>query len=216
MYKWQTFLGGIASAGILAVGVAAPALAQASPATDGSPLTTVAQTLGSSPVSGAACQLAGLPMAGEVSSAAGALTATGSCGSSSRAPGNTLQVTTSQHGTQTPGGANPSGISSLPGLDTVAGVIPGLNSATSQVPVSGSLTSSGSGPSSPALAPARTTNRVAGGKAGSPDQATSNSSLVPGSLSGITGALPVGSLTGGLPKLGSVTGALSGVTGSGQ
>ena len=212
MYKWQTFLGGIASAGILAVGVAAPALAQASPATDGSPLTTVSQTLGRSPVSGAACQLTGLPMAGEVSSAAGALTTTGSCGSSRQAPDNTLQVTTSRHSTQTPAGANPSGLSSLPGLDTVAGVIPGLNSATSQVPASGSLTSSGSRPTSLALAPAGTTNRTAG----SPNQGTSNSSLIPGSLSGVTGALPVGSLTGDLPKVGSVTGALSGVTGSGQ
>ena len=40
--------------------------------------------------------------------------------------------------------------------------------------------------------------------------------MVPGSLSGVTGALPVGSLTGTLPNVGGVTGALSGVTGSGQ
>lgn len=207
MYKWQTFLGGIASAGILAVGVAAPALAQAAPATDGSTSATAAQTLGS-----AACQLTGLPMAGEVSAAASGLTRTGSCGSSSQAPDNTLQVTDSKKSTETPSGAAASGISSLPGLSAVAGVIPGLNSATSQVPASGSVTSSGSRPSSLALAPAGTTN----GTAGSPDKGTSNSSLIPGSLSGVTGALPVGSLTGGLPKVGSVTGALSGVTGSGK
>jgi hypothetical protein len=213
LYKWQTFLGGIASAGILAAGVAAPALAQAAPATNGSPLTAVSQTLGSSPVSRAACQLTGLPMAGEVFSAAGALTMTGSCGSSSQTPDNTLHVTDSQNSTKTPGGLNPSGISSLPGLDTVAGVAPGLNSATSQVPAVGSLTSSGSGPSSPALAPAGVTNGVAAGPARTPGQGTSGSSLVPGSLSGVTGALPVGSLTGGLPNVGGVTGVLSGVTG---
>ena len=91
MYKWQTFLGGIASAGILAVGVAAPALAQAAPATTGSTPASVAQTL-----AGAACQLTGLPMAGEITSASGGLSLTGSCGSSGNTSngtsGNTLQL----------------------------------------------------------------------------------------------------------------------------
>jgi hypothetical protein len=211
VYKWQTILGGIASAGILAVGVAVPALAQAAPATDGSTSSAVTQTLGS-----AACQLTGLPLAGEVTSASGGLTMTGSCNSSSQTPDNTLQVNDSQDSTQTPNGADPSGISSLPGLNTVAGVIPGLDSATSQVPAVGSLTSGSSDMSSPDLDPTDVTNGLAADPSDGSDPDTSNGSVIPGSLSGVTGALPVGSLTGTLPNVGGVTGALSGVTGSGQ
>jgi hypothetical protein len=208
VFKWQTFLGGIASAGILTMGVAVPALAQAAPATDGSTSSTVTQTLG-----GAACQLTGLPMAGEVASASGALTMTGSCNSSSQAPDNTLMVNDSSSSTQTPSGANASGLNSLPGLNTVAGAIPGLDSATSQVPEVGSLTGSSTGNS------ANSSNAAfnpEGAPADAPASGTSNSSVVPGSLSGVTGALPIGSLTGTLPNVGGVTGALSGVTGSGQ
>jgi len=208
VFKWQTFLGGIASAGILTMGVAAPALAQAAPATDGSTSTTVAQTLG-----GAACQLTGLPMAGEVASASGALTTTGSCNSSSQAPDNTLMVNDSSSSTQTPSGANASGLNSLPGLNTVAGAIPGLDSATSQVPAVGSLTGSSTGNSSNS---SNAAFNPEGAPADAPAGGTSNSSVLPGSLSGVTGALPVGSLTGTLPNVGGVTGALSGVTGSGQ
>ena len=208
MYKWQTILGGIASAGILAVGVAVPALAQAAPATDGSTPSAVTQTLGS-----AACQLTGLPMAGEVTSASGGLTMTGSCSSSSQTPDNTLQVNDSQDSTQTPSGADPSGISSLPGLNTVAGVIPGLDSATGQVPAVGSLTGSSTGNSSNS---SNAAFNPEGAPADAPAGGTSNSSVIPGSLSGVTGALPVGSLTGTLPNVGGVTGVLSGVTGSGQ
>lgn len=208
MYKWQTFLGGIASAGILTMGVAVPALAQAAPATDGSASSTVSQTLG-----GAACQLTGLPMAGEVASASGALTMTGSCNSSSQTPDNTLQVNDSSSSTQTPSGANASGINSLPGLNTVAGVIPGLDSATGQVPAVGSLTGSSTSNSSNS---SNAAFNQEGAPADAPAGSTSNSSMVPGSLSGVTGALPVGSLTGTLPNVGGVTGALSGVTGSGQ
>jgi hypothetical protein len=208
VYKWQTILGGIASAGILAVGVAVPALAQAAPATDGSTSSAVTQTLGS-----AACQLTGLPMAGEVTSASGALTMTGSCNSSSQTPDNTLQVNDSQDSTQTPNGADPSGISSLPGLNTVAGVIPGLDSATGQVPAVGSLTGSSTGNSSNS---SNAAFNPEGAPADAPAGGTTNSSVIPGSLSGVTGALPVGSLTGTLPNVGGVTGALSGVTGSGQ
>lgn len=208
MYKWQTFLGGIASAGILTMGVAVPALAQAAPATDGSTSSTVSQTLG-----GAACQLTGLPMAGEVASASGALTMTGSCNSSSQTPDNTLQVNDSSSSTQTPSGANASGINSLPGLNTVAGVIPGLDSATGQVPAVGSLTGSSTSNSSNS---SNAAFNQEGAPADAPAGSTSNSSVLPGSLSGVTGALPVGSLTGTLPNVGGVTGALSGVTGSGQ
>ena len=46
MYKWQVFLGGVASATILVAGVVPPALAQTSP------LTTVAQTVTGSQVTG--------------------------------------------------------------------------------------------------------------------------------------------------------------------
>jgi hypothetical protein len=208
VFKWQTFLGGIASAGILTMGVAVPALAQAAPATDGSTSSTVTQTLG-----GAACQLTGLPMAGEVASASGALTMTGSCNSSSQAPDNTLMVNDSSSSTQTPSGANASGLNSLPGLNTVAGAIPGLDSATSQVPEVGSLTGSSTGNSSSS---SNAAFNPEGAPADAPASGTSNSSVVPGSLSGVTGALPIGSLTGTLPNVGGVTGALSGVTGSGQ
>jgi hypothetical protein len=208
VYKWQTFLGGIASAGILTMGVAVPALAQAAPATGGSTSSTVSQTLG-----GAACQLTGLPMAGEVASASGALTMTGSCNSSSQTPDNTLRVNDSSSSTQTPSGANASGINSLPGLNTVAGVIPGLDSATGQVPAVGSLTGSSTSNSSNS---SNAAFNPAGAPADPPAGSTSNSGVVPGSLSGVTGALPVGSLTGTLPNVGGVTGALSGVTGSGQ
>jgi hypothetical protein len=208
VYKWQTFLGGIASAGILTMGVAVPALAQAAPATDGSTSSTVAQTLG-----GAACQLTGLPMAGEVASASGALTMTGSCNSSSQAPDNTLMVNDSSSSTQTPSGANASGLNSLPGLNTVAGAIPGLESATSQVPEVSSLTGSSTGNSSNS---SNAAFNPEGAPADAPASGTSNSSVVPGSLSGVTGALPIGSLTGTLPNVGGVTGALSGVTGSGH
>jgi hypothetical protein len=215
VYKWQTFLGGIASAGILAVGVAAPALAQAAPATNGSTSTGVAQTLG-----GAACQLTGLPMAGEVASASGALTMTGSCSSSGNTSngtsGNTLLVNDSPKSTQTPSGANASGITSLPGLNTVGGMIPGLSSATSQVPAVGSLTGSSSSNSSSNSSNSNAAFNPDGSPAGAPAGGTSNSSVIPGSLSGLTGALPVGSLTGSLPNVGGVTGVLSGVTGSGQ
>jgi hypothetical protein len=209
VYKWQTFLGGIASAGILAVGAAAPALAQAAPATDGSTSTSVAKTL-----AGAACQLTGLPMAGEITSASGGLTKTGSCGSSGHTSGSTLLVNDSQHGTKTPSGANASGGSSLPGLNAVAGMIPGLTSAASQVPAGGSLTGSRSSSNGPHSSNAAF--NPAGAPAGASGNGTSNTSMIPGSLSGVTGALPVGSLTGTLPNVGGVTGALSGVTGSGQ
>ncbi len=175
MYKWQTILGGIASAGILAVGVAVPALAQAAPATNGSTSSTVTQTLRS-----AACQLTGLPMAGEVASASGALTTTGSCNSSSQAPDNTLMVNDSSSSTQTPSGANASGVSSLPGLNTVADVIPGLDSATGQVSAVGSPTGSSTGKSS-------NSSNAAFNPDGAP-AGTSNGSVVPGSLSGVTGS----------------------------
>ncbi|MGH3151498.1 MAG: hypothetical protein ACRDOB_12335, partial [Streptosporangiaceae bacterium] len=144
------------------------------------------------------------------------LTMTGSCGSSSQTPDNTLQLNDSQDSTQTPSGVDPSGMSTLPGLDTVAGVIPGLDSATSQVPAISSLTSGVSDQSSPDLDPADLANSPSGDPSDGSDQSTSDGSLIPGSLSGVTGALPVGSLTGGLPNVGGVTGVLSGVTGPGQ
>ena len=45
------------------------------------------------------------------------------------------------------------------------------------------------------------------------NEPSSGSALVQNTLNGVAGTLPVSSLTGGLPNLGSVTGVLSGVTG---
>ena len=122
MYKWQVFLGGIASATFVLAGTAAPALAQ---------------TVASSPLTTA---------------------------------------------------------------------LPGLNSATSQAPAR-------SPASSLASAPNRTPLSNATVPSLSSNEPRSGSTAAQNTLNGVTGTLPVSSLTGGLPNLGNVTGALSGVTG---
>src|SRR5580704_9781440 len=74
VYNWRILLGGAASAAILTVGIAAPALAQSVSPAD-SPTSSVsglAQVLGGSSASGVLCDLPGIPMAGpEASAAAG-------------------------------------------------------------------------------------------------------------------------------------------------
>jgi hypothetical protein len=236
VYKWQIILGGFASASILAVGLAAPALAQTTASSSGLPLSNVAQAAGVSGLSGtagAACDLQGIPLSGEVSSAAGALGA--SCSSSGQTSAaqqpasNPFQFSASQNAQPSSQSNSPAGgstASGLPGLNMVAGVIPGLGSATSGLPLStvtggaSNSTSSASTSNAPRIgANAIVPSSVTTGTSSNPtsnNDATSNSSVVPGALGGLTGALPaVGSLSGGLPGLGTVTGALSGVNSSG-
>jgi hypothetical protein len=84
VYSWRILLTGVASAGILTVGIAAPALGQPVSRTDirpASSLTGAAQGTGGPAAAGALCDLPSLPMAGPVDSAvAGMLGAP--CGSS--------------------------------------------------------------------------------------------------------------------------------------
>ncbi|HJZ01272.1 MAG TPA: hypothetical protein VJ305_11160 [Streptosporangiaceae bacterium] len=85
-------------------------------------------------------------------------------------------------------------------------MLPVLNSAASQAPAQSSAFSPASAanstPLSNATVPSLGSNEPASG-----------STAVQNTLNGVTGALPVSSLTGGLPDLSNVTGALSGVTG---
>jgi len=225
VYKWQVFLGGVASAAILVAGAAAPALAQTSP------LTTVAQTVTGSQVTGEACNLAGLPMAAEVNSAVAGVTGE-SCPASQQTNSqetnsqktNSAKKNLQETAEQTSNTASSSTMTSvLPGLSTVTGEIPGLSSMSSSLPDLTSLTGQSSPGSSltPNTSNAATTPLVGADVSGTSnsqnslgsDQSSQGSSVIPGALNGITGTLPVSSLTGGLPNLGHVTGALSGVTG---
>lgn len=81
MYKWQVFLGGVASATFVLAGAAAPALAQT---VASSPLTTVTQGVTGSQVSAHVCDMAGSPLSGEVNSALAGLTGQSCNGSSTR------------------------------------------------------------------------------------------------------------------------------------
>src|ERR1700685_1712470 len=62
VYKWQVFLGGVASATFVLAGAAAPALAQS---VASSPLTSVIQSVTGAQVTGDVCTMAGLPLTGE-------------------------------------------------------------------------------------------------------------------------------------------------------
>jgi hypothetical protein len=214
VYKWQVFLGGIASATLLLAGPATSALAQTA---DGSPLTNLAQGLTGSQVTASACNLGGIPMAGQVNSAVTAATGQ-SCGQSG----------TSQDPQQSSGNNSPASLTSmtsaLPGLSTVTGEIPGLSSMSSSLPDLSAPASQDSSLAANQTAPVTTPMQAADTPSlGSPqnslgsDQSSANSdpsmannSVLPGALTGVTGALPVGGLTNGLPDLGSVTGTLTG------
>jgi hypothetical protein len=213
VYKWQVFLGGVASATILVAGAATPALAQTAP------LTNVAQAVTGSQVTGEACNLAGLPMAAQVNSAVAGVT-----GESCPAAQQTTQQTTQQTAQQTSDSASSSTMTSaLPGLSTVTGEIPGLSSMSSSLPELSSLTGQSSQDSTltPNSSTARTTPLEGADTSGmsdsqnslGSDQSSQGSSVLPGALNGVTGTLPVSSLTGGLPDLSTVSGALSSVTG---
>jgi len=221
VYKWQVFLGGVASATFVLAGAAAPALAQT---VASSPLTTVTQGVTGSQVSAHVCDMAGSPLSGEVNAAMAGLTGQSCNGSSTGTPKNASQAATVSDSTAqnavTPAGLT-SMTSTLPGLNAVTGEIPGLGAMTSALPVLNSSAGQAVGQAvgqAPALAPASS-----GAKSTPLSNATvpslgskesgSGATMVQNTLDGVTGTLPVSTLTGSLPGLGAVSGALAGVTG---
>ena len=209
MYKWQVFLGGIASATFVLAGTAGPALAQTAAS---SPLTSVTQAVTGSQLTANVCDMAGSPLSGEVNSAMAGLTGQSCAGSSSSTPKNAaLTTSTAQSASTTPM------TTALPGLSAVTGEIPGLSSMSSTLPDLNSAPSQAPALSPAAASPASASNAAPLSDATVPslnsNEPSSGSTVVQNTLNGVTGTLPVSSLTGGLPNLGSVTGALSGVTG---
>jgi hypothetical protein len=212
VYKWQVFLGGIASATFVLAGAAGPALAQTAAS---SPLTSVTQAVTGSQLTANVCDMAGSPLSGEVNSAMAGLTGQSCAGSSTSTPKNAAQTTSLSNGTAQSASMTPM-TTALPGLSAVTGEIPGLssmsstlpalNSASSQAPALSPATSLTSAPSSTPLSNATVPSL-------SSNEPSTGGSVVQNTLNGVTGTLPVSSLTGGLPDLGSVTGALSGVAG---
>jgi hypothetical protein len=213
VYKWQVFLGGIASATFVLAGAAAPALAQT---VASSPLTTVTQAVTGSQVSANVCDMAGSPLSGEVNSAMAGLTGQSCNASSTGTPKNASQTATVSNSTAQ-NAVTPAGLTSmtgaLPGLNTVTGEIPGLGAMTSTLPVLN--TSASQAPAtSPASSGAKSTplSNATVPSLGS-NEPGSGATMVQNTLNGVTGTLPVSSLTGGLAGLGNVSGALAGVTG---
>ncbi len=210
MYNWRILLGGAASAAILTVGVAAPALAQSvSRADTPTSLSGVTQDLGGSSATGILCDLPGIPMAGpEASAAAGAAGApcasTGSTDASSQADSLTAD-------TNGPASNLSSTSSAMPGLNSVSSSIPDLGSAAGVVPgTTGSLPEVGS---------------VTGAsQAAAADNVGSGGNLVPGDSSGSSGSGSSGSGSSGSGSsgtgssgttgLGSVTGTVNNLTGN--
>ena len=211
MYKWQVFLGGIASATFVLAGAAGPALAQTAAS---SPLTSVTQAVTGSQVTANVCDMAGSPLSGEVNSAMAGLTGQSCAGSSPSTPKNAGTAQSASTAASTP--ASTPMTTALPGLSAVTGEIPGLSSMSSTLPALNSASSQ-----APALSPA---NSLTSAPSSTPlsnatvpsltsNEPSTGGSVVQNTLNGVTGTLPVSSLTGGLPNLGSVTGVLSGVTG---
>jgi len=203
VYNWRILLGGAASAAILTVGIAAPALAQSvSRADSPTSLSGTTQVLGGSSASGVLCDLPGIPMAGpEASAAAGVAGAP--CDSAG-----TTQQTMPMATTNGPAGNLSSTSSSLPGLNSVSGSIPDLGSAAGLV----------SGTSTPQTSSLPQVGSVTGASQGTTanNVGSSSSSLVPGSSSDSSGATGTTGSTGstGTTGLGSVTGAVNNLTGS--
>jgi hypothetical protein len=223
VYNWRILLGGAASAAILTVGIAAPALAQSvSRADSPTSLSGTTQVLGGSSASGVLCDLPGIPMAGpEASAAAGVAGApcdsagTSSAGTSSSdtssadtSSAGTTQQTMPMATTNGPAGNLSSTSSSLPGLNSVSGSIPDLGSAAGLV----------SGTSTPQTSSLPQVGSVTGASQGTTanNVGSSSSSLVPGSSSDSSGATGTTGTTGstGTTGLGSVTGAVNNLTGS--
>ncbi len=202
VYNWRILLGGAASAAILTVGIAAPALAQSvSHADTPTSLSGITQVLGGSSTTGVLCNLPGIPMAGpEASAAAGDI---GAPCDSADTTSQTSPLTTSNG----PASNLSSTSSALPGLNSVSGSIPDLGSATGVVPQT--ITMTGGLPQ---------VGSVSGASQGaSADNIGSSSDVAPGSSSdGSSGSSLLGGSTGstGSAGLGSVTGTVNNLTGS--
>ena len=184
MYNWRILLGGAASAAILAVGVAAPAFAQAQDAP--------VSLSGLNSASGVLCGVS-LPVSGEISAAANVIGA--SCGTS---PASSSSSTTT-NGIQANGPMQAGGpASALPGLNSVTGSIPALGNAANAAPgvantagtVDGSSTSSATPGFGDESGSSSTTNNTSSGS-------STGLGSVTGTLSGVTGSLQNGSLNGG-------------------
>jgi len=132
VYNWRILLGGVATASILTVGVAAPALAQSVARTDLPTSSLSGLTQGTGAASGLLCGLAGLPLVGPVVSQLSSV-----LGASCSSAGATGDVTSALTGGGSSGGvtsAASSVTSILPGLSGVTSAVPGLSTVTSLVP----------------------------------------------------------------------------------
>ena len=185
VYNWRILLGGAASAAILAVGVAAPAFAQAQDAP--------VSLSGLNSASGVLCGVS-LPVSGEISAAANVIGA--SCGTSSAS--SSSSTTTNGIQANGPMQAGSTSTSALPGLNSISGSIPALGNAANAAPgvantagtVGGSSTSSATPGFSEEPGSSTTTNNTSSGS-------STGLGSVTGTLSGVTGSLQNGSLNGG-------------------
>jgi hypothetical protein len=190
VYNWRILLGGAASAAILAVGVAAPAFAQAQDAP--------VSLSGLNSASGVLCGVS-LPVSGEISAAANVIGA--SCGTSSASSSSS----TTSDGIQTNGPmqAGSPAASALPGLNSLTGSIPALGNAANAAPgVANTAGTLGGGSTT-----TTTTNSATPGFSEEPGSSTTTNNTssgsstglgsVTGTLSGVTGSLQNGSLNGG-------------------
>jgi hypothetical protein len=174
--SWRILLGGVASAGVLGVGIAAPTLARpvshahdlsASSLTQLVPVSSLTRVVPASSLtrvgpassrtrvvpSGSAasrvgCDLPGLPEAGPVVSAlAGAFGAP--CGSSDTPGGRWSDLTSLWSSAATGGKASTTGRATrlLPGVSAMTSMLPGLFPVTSAIPGLSALTSVVPGPS---------------------------------------------------------------------
>jgi hypothetical protein len=123
VYNWRIVLGGVASAGVLAVGIAAPTLPRSVSRADDQPTSALTGIVPSGPAaSGVGCDLPGLPQAGRVIWAlAGAPVAP--CGASDL--GSVTASTSGISGRQADTGSL---TGSLAGASAVTGALSGLGS----------------------------------------------------------------------------------------
>jgi len=208
--KSHVFLAGIASATIVLAGAATPALAQT---IAGSPLSSIAPNLTGTVATSQICNMGALPLSGEVTSAAAAVTGQSCAGSQTvNQTSNNTSSSTSNGTTQT--SHSPVNLSvmgtPLPGLSTVSGAIPGLGSM-GNLPLAGQVTSDTQGLTSGLNTPLTNSSNSSNHSSTSNNTTGSTSQNL---LSGVTGAVSgTNSSAGQLPGVSTVTGALSGITG---
>jgi hypothetical protein len=193
VFNWRIVLGGAASAAVLAVGVAAPALA-APRASSPVPLNGITQGLSGSQASGVFCGLPELPLSVGVTSAAGAIGE--SCGSA-QANGSSQSILTQslasapQDGRQgasqdiglSSGQANgPARTASAPQASGASSAISGLNSLSGAIPDLGNA--AGAVPSGNG-SPTDVANLIPGNGPGGVNS-------VSNAVNGVTGSLPGG------------------------